>query len=73
MPKGLASDPMNDTHWVYTDQALYEIVIKDEDRDVWRAKLDLGEFEDALRYSKVIGRKEKPCGDRPLISISAES
>ena len=50
MPKGLASDPMNDTYWVYTDQALYEIVIKDEDRDVWRAKLDLGEFEDALRY-----------------------
>jgi hypothetical protein len=54
MPQGLAADPMNDTYWVYTDQALYEIVMKDEDRDVWRAKLDLGEFEDALRYSKVI-------------------
>lgn len=65
---------MNDTYWVYTDQALYEIVMKDEDRDVWRAKLDLGEFEDALRYSKVIDCEEnKGCRGRQLISLSTES
>lgn len=44
---------MNKTFWFYTDQALYEIVVKDEDRDVWKAKLDKGSFDIALKYAKV--------------------
>jgi len=53
IPRGLVSDDQNDTFWVYTNQALYEIVVKDEDRDVWKARLEAGEFEDALKYAKV--------------------
>lgn len=30
-------------------------MVKDEDRDVWKAKLEQEDFEEALRYAKVCG------------------
>lgn len=48
----LAYDPVHHTYWMYTDRALYEIVTTDEDRNVWRAKLDHADFESAAKYAK---------------------
>lgn len=50
---GITTDPINHTFWVHTSFALYEVVPNDEDRDVWRARLDQGDFEGALKYAKV--------------------
>lgn len=50
---GITTDPINHTFWVHTTQALYEVVPNDEDRDVWRARLEQGDFEGALKYAKV--------------------
>ena len=52
---GLAADPVRKTYWVYTDQSLFELVVGNEDRDVWKIYLDKTQFEVALRYAKVQG------------------
>jgi len=41
------------TYWVYTDQSLFELVVGNEDRDVWKVHLDKGQYDTALRYAKV--------------------
>ena len=38
---------------MYTDSSLFELVIGNEDRDVWSIYLDSGDFVTALKYSKV--------------------
>ncbi len=50
---GLAADPVNRTYWLYTNQAMYEIIPQQEDRDVWKGQLDKGNFEAALGFVKV--------------------
>lgn len=50
---GLAADPVRKTYWVYTDQSLFELVVGNEDRDVWQIYLDKAQFDIALRYAKV--------------------
>jgi hypothetical protein len=50
---GLAADPVRGTYWVFTDQSLFELVVGNEDRDIWKVYLEKGQFEVALRYSKV--------------------
>lgn len=52
-PLRLATDSMRKTCWMYTDQAIYEIVIKDEDRDVWKIYLARSNWDLARRYAKV--------------------
>lgn len=49
---GLAADPVRRTYWVFTDQSLFELVVGNEDRDVWKVYLEKGQFEVALRYAK---------------------
>ncbi|KAG8908085.1 hypothetical protein FRB99_000529 [Tulasnella sp. 403] len=49
---GLATDTKNSTYWLYTDSALFELVIKDEDRDVWNVYLRKESYDLALRYAK---------------------
>lgn len=50
----MAVDPVRGTYWVYTDQSLFELVIGNEDRDVWRIYLEQGRHDLALRYAKVL-------------------
>lgn len=57
-PQGLVSDMEKKTFWFYTNLALYEIVLKDEDRDVWKAKLDGNHFEEALFFAKTAKQKD---------------
>ena len=44
---------MRRTYWVFTDQSLFELVVANEDRDVWKIYLEKEQFDTALRYAKV--------------------
>ncbi|KAK7023232.1 Pep3/Vps18/deep orange family-domain-containing protein [Favolaschia claudopus] len=58
MAKGLAADPVRKTYWVYTDQSLFELVVDNEDRDVWKIYLQKGQFDVALRYAKTASQRD---------------
>ena len=51
--RGITSDPVRKTYWVYTDQAMYELGTQNEDRDVWKIYLEKGKFEASLKLAKV--------------------
>lgn len=51
--RGLTADPVRKTYWVYTDQSLFELVVGNEDRDVWKVYLERERFDAALKYTKV--------------------
>ncbi len=51
-PLGLSTDPIRKTCWLHTDQSIHELVIKDEDRDVWKIYLQRSNFELAKRFAK---------------------
>lgn len=51
-PRGLAQDPLIGTLWLFCEGAIFEIVVTDEDRDVWRLLMDKGDWESALTYCK---------------------
>lgn len=50
---GLSADPVSRTFWIFTKRSILEILVRNEDRDVWRAKLEKGDFADALLMAKV--------------------
>ena len=50
--RGLTADPVRKTYWVYTDQSLFELIVGNEDRDVWKINLQKENFDVALRYAK---------------------
>jgi hypothetical protein len=52
-PVCLSSDPISQTFWVCTTQNVLEVLVRQEERDVWRAKLEKKEYVDALKYAKV--------------------
>ncbi|PWN40101.1 hypothetical protein IE81DRAFT_325904 [Ceraceosorus guamensis] len=45
-------DPARKTYWIYTDGSIFEVVVKDEDRDVWWIYLQRGQFDAALKHAK---------------------
>ena len=49
---GTAVDVAKRTFWVYTDASIFELVVRDEDRDVWRIYLERGSFDASLKYAK---------------------
>ncbi|KAG8941810.1 hypothetical protein FRC03_003937, partial [Tulasnella sp. 419] len=51
-PVALTADKARKTYWLYTDSSLFELVIKDEDRDVWNIYLRKESYDLALRYTK---------------------
>ncbi|PFH54792.1 hypothetical protein AMATHDRAFT_72557 [Amanita thiersii Skay4041] len=55
---GLAADPVRKTFWIYTDTSLFELVIANEDRDVWKLYLEKGKHEVALRYAKTARQRD---------------
>ncbi|KAF9056509.1 DigA protein [Panaeolus papilionaceus] len=56
---GMGADPVRRTFWVYTDQSLFELVVGNEDRDVWKIYLDKGQFDVSLRYSKTARQRDQ--------------
>lgn len=50
--RALTADPVRKTYWVYTDQSLFELIVGNEDRDVWKINLQKENFDIALKYAK---------------------
>jgi len=46
-------DFVKDSYWVFSTHSLYEILITDEDRNVWKLYLKQKMFDTALSYTKV--------------------
>uniref|UniRef100_A0A0W0FGN9 Uncharacterized protein n=1 Tax=Moniliophthora roreri TaxID=221103 RepID=A0A0W0FGN9_MONRR len=55
--RGITADPLRKTYWVYTDQSIFELLVGNEDRDVWKIYLSQKQFEVALRYSKTASQR----------------
>ena len=55
---GLFADQQKNTFWLFTTQEIYEIVVNDEDRDVWKVMLQTEHFDAALRYAKSPAQKD---------------
>lgn len=49
---GTAVDVAKQTYWIYTDASIFELVLQDEDRHVWRVYLDRGSYDTALKFAK---------------------
>jgi hypothetical protein len=57
--RGLATDALERTIWVYCERAVFEVTINDEDRDVWQMYLERKQFETALRHCKTATQKDR--------------
>ncbi|KAI0202177.1 vacuolar protein sorting protein-like protein DigA [Astrocystis sublimbata] len=55
---GLYVDQQKNTFWLFTAQDVFEIVVKDEDRDIWQIMLQRQQFDTALQYAHTIAQKE---------------
>ncbi|SNX87383.1 related to DigA protein [Melanopsichium pennsylvanicum] len=49
---GTAVDVAKNTYWIYTDASIFELVMRDENRHVWRVYLNRGSYDTALKYAK---------------------
>ncbi|KAI0271348.1 Pep3/Vps18/deep orange family-domain-containing protein [Gloeopeniophorella convolvens] len=56
--RALTADPVRKTYWVYTDQSLFELIVGNEDRDVWKINLQKERFDVALQYAKTAGQRD---------------
>jgi hypothetical protein len=50
---GIAADHSAGTYWIYSDTSVSEIVVTDEDRDLWEIYLEKHAFTLALSFAKV--------------------
>ena len=48
--RGFARDEDSGTIWVYSGTSIWEVVVRDEDRDVWKHYLRREQFESALHF-----------------------
>ncbi|KAI9826930.1 MAG: hypothetical protein M1832_005869 [Thelocarpon impressellum] len=55
---GLFADQKKNTFWLFTGQEIFEIVVTDEDRDVWRIMLKRDRFDAALRHAKTPAQRD---------------
>ncbi|KAG5718797.1 Vacuolar protein sorting-associated protein 18 like protein [Termitomyces sp. T112] len=56
--RGVTSDPVRRTYWIYTDQSLFELVVGNENRDVWKIYLEKQQFELALDFAKTAAQRD---------------
>lgn len=57
-PISLVADIKKNTFWLFTVRGIYEIVVRDEDRDIWRVLMRAQKFEDALQYANNSSQKD---------------
>ncbi|KAF2114957.1 Pep3/Vps18/deep orange family-domain-containing protein [Lophiotrema nucula] len=55
---GLVADIKKNTYWLFTTQEIFEIVVTDESRDVWRIMLKAQRFDSASQYAKTSTQKD---------------
>lgn len=55
---GLYVDVQKNTFWLFTAQEIFEIVLTDEDRDVWRIMLKQQQFDAALQHAHTPAQRD---------------
>ncbi|KAI9784973.1 MAG: hypothetical protein M1839_001169 [Geoglossum umbratile] len=55
---GLAVDQRKNTLWLFTNREIYEIVVSDEDRDIWKIMLKDEQFDAALQYARTPAQRD---------------
>jgi vacuolar protein sorting-associated protein 18 len=55
---GLVSDLKKNTFWLFTTQEIFEIVVTDESRDIWKILLKQQQFEAASQFAKTSAQKD---------------
>eukprot|EP00727_Mastigamoeba_balamuthi_P004186 m51a1_g13765 putative vacuolar protein sorting-associated protein 18 homolog (977) ;mRNA; r:253137-257178 len=50
--KGLCKDPVTGVVRLFCEGAIYDLVVTDEDRDVWRQYMERRDWDTAIRYCK---------------------
>ncbi|KAI3336751.1 vacuolar protein sorting protein-like protein DigA [Xylariaceae sp. AK1471] len=55
---GLYVDQQKNTFWLFTSQDIFEIVVRDEDRDIWQIMLQRQQFDTALQYAHTVAQKD---------------
>ncbi|KAJ9057802.1 tethering complex subunit, variant 3 [Entomophthora muscae] len=55
----MTTDVTKRTFWVHTAQNIYELILTQEDRDVWKFYLDKSQYSDALSYAKTTSQKNQ--------------
>jgi hypothetical protein len=55
---GLVADIKKNTYWLFTNQEIFEIVITEESRDVWKIMLKAQQFDSASQYAKTASQKD---------------
>ncbi|KAL1296564.1 hypothetical protein AAFC00_000063 [Neodothiora populina] len=55
---GLYADAKKNTYWLFTQREIFEVVVTDESRDVWKIMLKNQQFEAASRYAKTAAQKD---------------
>ncbi|KAI1376687.1 Pep3/Vps18/deep orange family-domain-containing protein [Hypoxylon crocopeplum] len=55
---GLYVDQQKNTFWLFTTQEIFEIVVRDEDRDIWRIMLQRQQFDVAMQYAHTPAQKD---------------
>ncbi|KAH9872807.1 hypothetical protein J1614_005201 [Plenodomus biglobosus] len=55
---GLVADLKKNTYWLFTTREIFEVVVTDENRDVWKIMLKAQQFEAASQYAKTSAQKD---------------
>ncbi|KAK0900401.1 tethering complex subunit [Friedmanniomyces endolithicus] len=55
---GLFADHQKNTYWLFTSTEIFEIIVTDESRDVWRVLLQQGKYEEAQSFAKTAEQKD---------------
>ncbi|ETS79994.1 hypothetical protein PFICI_07523 [Pestalotiopsis fici W106-1] len=55
---GLYVDQQKNTFWLFTAQEIFEIVVRDEDRDIWRIMLESQQFDQALQHAHTASQRD---------------
>ncbi|PHH86933.1 hypothetical protein CDD83_9564 [Cordyceps sp. RAO-2017] len=55
---GFSVDMQKKTFWLFTSDEIYEVVARDEDRDIWQIMMDNRQFEPALQHAHTRAQRE---------------
>ncbi|KAI6250786.1 Vacuolar protein sorting-associated protein 18 [Erysiphe necator] len=55
---GLFADQKKNTYWLITTEEIFEIVVSDEERDIWKIMLKIENFEMASKYARSHSQKD---------------
>ncbi|KAK4041051.1 Pep3/Vps18/deep orange family-domain-containing protein [Parachaetomium inaequale] len=55
---GLCVDLQKNTFWLFTPEEIFEIVPRDEDRDIWKIMLQMQQFDAALQYAHTPAQRD---------------